>query len=237
MNLAGWSVRFRDRVRGAHRRYIPVDDRLPACVEHSVKEEQEHGSHVATGGPVLVVVRGLAGVQLLEGVPTAIDDHGEGEEANQGGARAGGAAEVLQVEKGADDDGGEDLGKPVEEVIEGLGAGVEVGAIDGVLLVGVEPVGRPEHGEEQNNEGLAADGGPEADELGAPAGVLHQDDLGSIGAHDLLGIDQEDGQHGAAEHEHDQADVGAIGGCGIIGDAHVLAQEDLWLGVSPRCAG
>lgn len=211
---------------------IPVDRGLPDGIIETVEEVQEHRAHIARGGPVrgdkVRVGDGLARVALLPGVAASIDDHGEGEQDEQRRLGADGAAEVLEVEERSVGGGGDNLGKPVQEVVERLGAGVEVGGVDGILLVGVEPVGGPEHGEEQDDGGLGSHGLVETDELGLPAWVLHQDDLGAIGADDLARVAQEESQAGADEHEYDEGDVGAVRDGLVALDMDVLAEGNLF---------
>jgi hypothetical protein len=57
--------------------------------------------------------------------------------------------------------------------------------IDGILLVNVEPVGRPEHGEEENHEGFKSDGFVESNQFALPAGVLHQDNASAVRSNDI----------------------------------------------------
>ena len=204
---------------------------MPDSVVHAVEEVQEHGSHVAGGGPVR---RGegfgtdtLASVLLLPREAATPDGHRQNEKNTQGNSSAEATADTLDIQQRADEGSGDDLSEPVEEAVQGLGAGVKVGSVDAVLLVGVEPVGGKEHGEEEDDIGLRDDGVPQADDFGLPARVLHQDNLGAIRTNDLVGIANEEGQAGADEHENDERDVGAITDVAVGLDVDVLSERDL----------
>lgn len=205
---------------------VPVDAALPRSIVEAVEHVQEHGAEVSLILPVAVprlVVAGEAGLPLVAAAP---DGEGEDEEDDEGGLCAGGALEALDVEGVAEDDGADHLREPVEERVEGARADVEVAAVDRVGLVGGEPVRGPEHGEEEEDVGVGDDGLPEADELGAPRGVLHQDDARAVGADDAVGVGEEQGQHGTAEHEHDEGDVRPVIDRHLLGAVDGLAERD-----------
>lgn len=164
---------------------------------------------------------------LLPGIATTPDDHGQDEEDTKGDLGTDAAADTVDIQQGTDDHGSDDLSEPVQETVQGLGAGVEVGAVDAVLLVGVEPVGGPEHREEQDDVGLGLDGLPQTVDLGPPAGALHQDDAGAILTDDLVGVANEQGQAGTEEHEHDEGNVGAIADGAVGLDVDVLSEGNL----------
>ena len=191
--------------------YIPVNACLPCSIVESVEEVQEHRSNIFSAiGPVKLLDHGRTGVRLLEGIAAAPDDEGEAEKDNPGDLGSRGAANLAHIEQHTPDGGSNDLGEPVEQAIQSTGADAEVEAIDGILLVDVEPVGNEEHGEEQDDEGLESQRFPETLELRHESGVLHDDDAGAVLADDVLGIAQEESQSGAEEHQDDKADVGAI---------------------------
>jgi hypothetical protein len=164
---------------------------------------------------------------LLPGIATTPDNHGESEQDAKGNLSTDTAADTLDIQKRTDNESSDNLGKPVQETVQGLGAGVEVGTVDTVLLVGVEPVGGPEHGEEQDDVGLGLDGLPQTVDLGPPAGALHQNDAGAILTDDLVGIANEQGQAGTEEHEHNEGDVGAVTDGAVGLDVDVLSEGDL----------
>lgn len=98
----------------------------------------------------------------------------------------------------------------VEESVQCLGASVEVSTVDGVGLVGDKPVGRPEHREKEQDGGFTAEGCPEADKLGLPTRVLHQNDSRPIRPDNLLCIRDEEPNNGAQECQNDKNDVRAV---------------------------
>ena len=193
---------------------------MPGGIVESVEEVQEHGADVVlTIGEVEDVGVGGTGVGLLEGVAAAPDGEGQDEQDTPGDLGTERAADAADVEQDTPDGGGDDLGEPVEQAVEGAATDAEAGAVDGVLLVDVEPVGDEEHGEEQQDVGLEAQGLVQAVQLGHQGGVLHDDDAGAVLADDVLGVGEEQGKAGADEHEHDEADVGAVlDGGGLVVD-------------------
>lgn len=215
---------------------VPVDKALPDGVVHAVEEVKKHGSHVARGSPVgrheLARGNSLRGdistsVPLLPGIATAPDRHRQSEEHEKPNTGTDTAADLLNVQEGPDQSRSDDLGEPVQEAVQRLGAGVEVGGVDAVLLVGVEPVGGPEHGEEKDDVGLGPDGVPQADDLGLPAWVLHEDDAGAVWTHDLVCVAEEEGKASAKEHEDNEGDVGAVADVAIGLDVDVFSEGDL----------
>ena len=212
---------------------LPVDNSLPNSIVHAVEEVQEHRTNVALGTPIPALeIRGLgvhilARVPHLPGIPTTPDNDGEDEKDDQGRLSTDGAANPFHIKNRAHDNSGHDLSKPVQESIEGLGAGVEVSAVNGVLLVRVEPVGGPEHGEEEDDPRFRAECIPQPDDLGFPRGVLHQDHARAVATHDFLCVAETQGKTGAYEHEYDEGDVGAVADGFVLLDIDVLAQGDL----------
>lgn len=216
---------------------------MPGGIVGTVEHVQEHLSNISLispvhGNPVGVGWLGIGvrelGVDegtvvgLLEIVTTSPDDHGEDEKNAEGDLGTDGATDALDVETVTPDGGGEDLGEPVQHAVQGAGAGVEVGAVHGVLLVDVEPVGDEEHGEEQEDEGLELGGLVQTPQLGLPAGVLHQDDAGAVLSDDIGCVDEEEGEDGTEEHEHDECDVRAIGDVSGLLDVDVGSEGNLW---------
>lgn len=218
---------------------LPVDEALPDGVVHAVEEVQEHGSNVAGSRPVcrgkLAGLDGgrvdvLAGVPNLPGIATAPDSHGQHKDDHDGNAGASGTADTFTIQQGTNQDCCHDLRKPVQEVVEGLGASVEVSAVDTVHLVGVEPVGRPEHGEEQDNPRFGANGLPQAEDLSLPARVLHQDHARAVRADNLVGVAEEEGEDCAESHEHNESNVSAVVDGLVLGHMDILAEGDLHAG-------
>lgn len=117
--------------------------------------------------------------------------------------------------------------EPVEEGVQGPGAGVEVGDVDGVSLVGVEPVGRPEHREEKDDEGFVLQRVVEPVQLRFPRRVLHHNNPGSIAANDLLRITEQESQAGTKEHQHNKSNIRSIGDGGSFFDVDIRTKRDL----------
>lgn len=210
----------------------PVRRGLEDGVVEAVGHVQDHGAGVAAGGEVHGfegrgggVGDGGAGVAQLEGVAAAPDGEGEDEEHGPGVAGAQ-VARVVRVEGVPRGRGAEDLREPVEGVVEGAGADGEVGGVDVLELVGVEPVAGQEHGEEQQDVRVAAQEGEQAQQLGAPGWVFHQDDAAAVGANHVFGVDEGEGEEEAEGHENHEGDVGAVGD-GAGGGVHVEPEGDL----------
>lgn len=188
---------------------------------------------MATIGPVNLVwlVVGLrdhvtSGLHLLPSITTAPDDKSEEEQEGKGQLRAHGTANASVIQSVAVDDSADDLGEPVQQVVEGSSTDVESSSVHVVVLVGVEDVGGEEHGEQKENPGRAGDGLPQTNKLRLPRRVFHQDNLGAILTNDLVGIQQEEGNNQTEEHENDEGSIGAIAdSTGVVLD--VLSQGDL----------
>ena len=231
MKLTGVVGSLATRVRqGSH---VPVDAGLPACVVKSVEKVEEHGSNVSIVSPVhfLILVTNLLGnaaviLLLLPVVTGTPDGKGENDEGDKGSTSTGGAAKLGEIESVTENDGTNDLGKPVEKIVEGAGSGVEVRGVHSVGLVGVEDVGREKHGEEEHDPGLRVEGLPKSEELSLPRWVLHKNDLGVILADDLVGIDEEESQDGTERHESNESSVCAISdGTGVV--VKILGKRNL----------
>lgn len=162
---------------------------MPEGIVESVKDVQEHGTDVSGSRPVGwdEIGRFDRGTSVCprKGVATAPDNHGHHEEEAQCESSAHRAPEIRAIETISHEQRTGDLSEIVQERVEGLGAGVEVSAVDGVLLVCVEPVGRPEHGEQENDVWLEFDRFPETDELGLPGRVLLEDNVRSVWSDDV----------------------------------------------------
>ncbi|KFY15527.1 hypothetical protein V492_01934 [Pseudogymnoascus sp. VKM F-4246] len=162
---------------------------LPGGIVEAVEHVQEHGLEVTGIRPVTERGLVLAGESGLPLVASAPDGESEDEEDNEGTLSASGALEALDIEGVTKHHRADHLGEPVEQGVEGAGADVEEGAVDGVGLVGGEPVRGPEHGEEEEDVGH---------------------DARAVGADHFVGVAEEEGEHRAGEHEHDEGDVGAV---------------------------
>lgn len=178
------------------------------------------------GRKIDVLFGGSAGILLLESITTTPDSHSDDKEERPVQFGAHGPRKVFQIQKLTKDKGTNHLHKPVEQTVERSGTNIEVGAIDSVEVVSVEPVTRQEHGKEQDDVVLAAKGLVEADKLRFPGRVFHRDDAGTILAHNVLGVRKEAGENESQSHENHEGDVSpVIDRSGVR--VHILGQGDL----------
>ena len=212
----------------------PVNSCLPSRIVETVEDIQEHHSHVSGGLPIgrLVIWMDLninvgTGVLLLISISTTPNNERKGEKDSQSSLCSHGTSHSLDIQSITPDNSSQNLSHVVKERVESFGAGVEASTVDGVELIGVEPVGGPEHGEEKENEGLKFYSLVESDKFGLPAGVLHEDDSGSVGSDNVVGVAEHEGEDSAEEHEHDEGDVSSICHSAVGLDVDVLAKRDL----------
>ena len=210
---------------------LPVYGGLPKSIIEAIEEVEEHRPDIAMVSPISWdeggVRDGGTGIGLLVGIATSPDDHGEDEKRDPRNLGSKATANTLDVEKVTQDGSGNDLGKVVQETVQGLGASGEVGAVDTVLLVGVEPVRRPEHGEQEDDKGLEADSLPQTDELRLPAGILHEDDARAIRSNDVRRVAEHKGENCAEQHEDDEGNISPITHGLVGGHVDVLAKRNL----------
>lgn len=218
------------RVR--ERTHEPVDASLPCRIVETVEHIQEHGTDVTSvlevntdkaldrGNPAL----GLLG---LPSITTTPDDHGDEEKRAQCTLGSRRTAKTSNVKGESKYESTDDLRDPVESVVQRTSTGVEVSSVHAVKLVGVEPVGSEEHGEQEDDVRVVRKSLPETDELRLPGGVLHEDDLGAVLTDDLAGVAEAERQEGTAEHENDEPDVGPIAHSSIVDNVDVLSQGNL----------
>ena len=184
---------------------LPVNRGLPRRIVEAVEHVQKHRAQIATTPPIqpLIVVRRRYLPRHLLALPrptAAPDNHRDSEQDGQTRLGPHAAANRMQIQRMPEHKRPDNLADPVQRVIQGARAHVEVRRVDGVELVRVEPVRGEEHGEEEDDVGVGSDGLVEAEELGLPGRVLHQDDAGAVFADDLVGIHEEEGQDCAKEH-------------------------------------
>lgn len=202
--------------------HVPVDAGLPSSIVHAVEEVEEHGCDelLLTISPVNGVESTVLGgfldfatshLILLPGISTSPDGKGQDEESSERDLGANTSSNVASVKGIAKDESADNLREPVEKIVESTSSSVEVGTVHVVGLVGVEDVGREEHGEEEENPGRSVESFPKTLDLGAPGRVLHQDDLGVVLTNNLVGIDKEESHDGTEQHEDDEGSIGAIG--------------------------
>lgn len=94
-------------------------------------------------------------------------------------------------------------------------------------MVGDEPIRRPEHREEKNDERFEADSFPEADDFGLPGWVLHKNDVGPVWTDNIGGIAQEKSKTGTGKHKDDEGDVRSIRDCLVGSDMDIFTKRDL----------
>lgn len=127
------------------RTHEPVDACLPSGVVEAVEDVEEHRSNVSVVSPVLGDKAGSASgstsVAGLEGIAATPNAHSDGKENAPGSLGTNGPAELADVQAVPENEGTGDLCSPVQDVVQGLGAGVKVRTVNSVELIGVEPVG------------------------------------------------------------------------------------------------
>jgi len=94
---------------------------------------------------------GIAGEASLEGIPTTPDGHCHEEEDHKSHLGPDSPPESLEVKSIAKDVGADNLSSPIKGVVQGSSSDIELGKVDIVKLVGIEPVAGQEHGEEGDN--------------------------------------------------------------------------------------
>ena len=216
-------------------RSIPVNAALPQGIIKTIEEVEEHRSDEARSSPIPALpVASIVGryhirpgITLLPCVSTTPDGHSNNEEADERRLGTNGATEIFEIKERAQDHGTDNLRKPVQEPIQGLGASVEISCINGVLLVCIEPIRREEHGEKENNIGVEFDGIPKADQLRFPGRVLLHDNPGSITADNFGSVAKHEGKHSTKCHKNNEGNIGTIFHIHIFHDVDVGAESNL----------
>jgi hypothetical protein len=205
---------------------------LPERIEHAVEDVKEHRTDVTAAGPVGWNISRLFGnggtsVKLGISVTTTVDNHCHDEEESPRQFGSERTADLLHIKEVTNSKCTNDLCEVVQAAVQGLGTCAEASSIYRVLLVDVEPVGSPEHRDQKDDPWLEFGGLKQSHDLGCPAGMLHENDLGSILSDDLLRVDESERKDGTAEHENNEGDVGAVGDSRVSRDVDVLAEWDL----------
>ena len=108
----------------------PVYARLPCSVVHAVEDVQEHRSNVTGIFEVhldICLRRNLGSIVcLLPYISSTPDSHGNGEENYPVDLRLEWSANCFSVQRVSEDACANDLGTPVEDVVERSGANVEL---------------------------------------------------------------------------------------------------------------
>ena len=95
-----------------------------------------------------------------------------------------------------------------------------------IKLIGVEPIRREEHGEEEEDIGVAYERISETKKLRLPAWVFHEYHSGSVLAQNVFGIYQCEGQSCSDDSEDNKSYVCSIRDRFIGCCVYVLAQRD-----------
>ena len=215
--------------------HVPVDAGLPDGIVHPVEDVEEHGANIGAVRPIdrWVVVLERLGVEtcldlrtrvtLLESPAAAPDHEGEDKQDGPDTFGTGGSPEVREIQHEAKDTSAEHLRSPVQNTIQRPGADVELGGVDFVELVGVEPVRGEEHREEEDDVWIGEEGLPQAEQLALPCWILHENDLGAVAADDLVTLNERERKKRAAERQDKKTDISSVGHRRIDRHVDVLA--------------
>lgn len=210
---------------------LPIDVGLPDGVIEAVEDVEEHVTDIARVSPVLsnpgLGRRVLTSICLGEGVSATPDGHGEDKEECKATLGSDSSADSLDIKSISETHGAYNLRHVVEKGVESLSSSSEIGTVDGVEVVGVEPIRGPEHGEEEDDEGFESDRLVESDELGLPGWVLHQNDSGTVFSDDITSVAEEKGENGTASHEDNEGNICTISDSAVGFNMDVLAKRNL----------
>lgn len=195
----------------------------------TIEDVEEHWADVARILPIHVWVSlGRSNrtwwLLLLPCVATSPNGHGEDHKRDPASLGSHRSAEVLEIQQVSESESANNLGNPVERVVKSTSTGVEVRTVHRIELVSIEPVRGEEHWKEEDDIGVGSDGVVEANELGFPSWVLHQNDLATILTDNLTGIDEEEAKSGPNNHEDNETDVCSIVDWTFLLDVDVLAE-------------
>jgi len=210
---------------------VPVDASLPSCIVEAIEDVEEHDADVTIRGPIhgfkSVSLDRCASVTLLESISTTPDSKSEEDKSNPQNSGAHSTTDKGTVKSVTKDKGTNDLKAPVENVVQSLGASVEVSSINTVELVGVEPVGAEEHWEESDNPRVGAKCVEKTKQLGLPGWVLHEDDARVVSANNSLGVDEAPSKTGSEKGENDETNIRSVGDGAVGLDVDVLTEWNL----------
>lgn len=144
---------------------LPISTCLKSGIIETIKDIQKHGSQVATISPIHGCCHHLASVLFLEGIPTSPDTHGDGQQETKVDFGPRRPREILHVQGLAKNESPDHLGQPVQETVKRTGANVEVGAVDTVKMVSVEPVAGEKHGKEEDDVPVGSQDVDQAEEF------------------------------------------------------------------------
>ena len=221
--------------QGSHQ---PVRETLVHGIGDSVSEVEEEGTDKVLGvgdqidmvkvGGVLdqaarvarvwdgVVVAGTK--RALEEVPSSPGTAKQDSQEDKTVAGTLGTGPLALVQELTIGNGGENLSQPVEHRVHGTRTDGEVEGVDGVELVGVDPVGGEEHGDQAQHAPVQEEL-EDRDQLGGGARVADTDDVRAIPTENLGGRQQEEGEKGTNDHDDHVGPIGtgaSTTGIGVV---------------------
>lgn len=156
---------------------IPINTSLPSSIIKPIADIQNHRPSMPLRPPIIKLIilprNILTRIFLLKSVPATPNGKRKHEHNHPRDLGLCPASDIGKIQRKAKDEGAADLREPVQHIVEGAGARVESHEIHVLELVGVEPVGGEEHGKEQDDVRIGAEGFPEAEDLSFPGWVLH----------------------------------------------------------------
>ena len=203
----------------------PVRVALVHGIGNTIEEVQEEGCNVIAGvldeinaaevGGVLDVLTVLKDGALgseggLEGNTASPGGSADGGQQDETIASTSGAGPLFTIQESTVEDRGKDLSHPVEHRVHVTGALSKVEGVDSGELVGVDPVGGEEHGNECQHAPVLEESKDRL-ELRDGARVLDLDDGSAIVTNDLGGGQQQDGDESTDGHDNHVSDISAIG--------------------------
>ena len=156
---------------------------MPCGIGETVEHVKNKWTRVALIRPVLLAV--LIGLVLspraivgrLEFITATPDDHDQSEKGDPGGLGTRCTTNALQVKRKTKDVCTNNLHDVVDNPIQGSSASVEIRAVDLTKVVGIEPVGGKEHGEQGQDIRVSEERFVETQDFGLPRWVLHDNDF------------------------------------------------------------
>jgi hypothetical protein len=216
--------------KGATNGDIPVHAGLPCSVSEAVEYVQDERATEARIGPILLRVVFILGpgtvISGLKLVSSAPNDHDQDEESSPCALGTHGTAHSLQVKSEAENVCANNLHEIVDYAVEGPSPSVEVSTVNLVKVVGIEPVGCEEHGEQSHDIRIGPENLVETENLRLPGWVFHDNDLGAVVSNYVLGVNQSPGEGGANEGEDQESNIGTVTDDGVASCVDVLAKRN-----------
>ena len=104
-------------------------------------------------------------VRLLEGIATTPCDHSQEKQSHKSALGTCCPSHWADIKQIANDIGSNNLHTPVQDVVKAPGSKIEIRQVDGVEMVGVEPVASKEQREEANDVGIGLEGFEQTEDL------------------------------------------------------------------------